>query len=362
MYSRHFFSRILFLTLLLAMVCGCSNRQFISGTKTYQSKDCIRVLDINEDEAWEIGVAVAATTFDRVQATPGTNLIHANHYGPIMGQARATIEPIELRSKTNKNLSGFVYDVYSKGSGLNRTLVPSYMASDFATELQQYIETQQIRSNVLCGFEKSYPKGMLGRATGTCWLVDSRGYLVTCEHVAGNKRTLEIVLPNGTTRTATVVLTDKTNDLAILKIDPLPEAYRPIPVALTTLSNVGESIYILGFPKGEKVGNSLKMSDGIISSLLGFQNNTTEYQLNAPINGGNSGGPVFNTRGTAVGVVSSKLVALGTEGIGYVKKTNGLALLFAQVGISPLPSINKTFAAEEIYTQYRNSVFLIRRY
>lgn len=133
-----------------------------------------------------------------------------------------------------------------------------------------------------------------------------------------------MVLPDGAVHTATVVLTDKANDIAILKIEPLPEKYRPIPVALNTISSVGEPVYILGFPIGEQAGNSLKMSDGIISSILGFKNNTTEYQTNATINDGNSGGPIFNKNGVAIGIVSSKLAALGTEGIGYVKRQTAL--------------------------------------
>ncbi|SIN95591.1 S1 family peptidase [Halodesulfovibrio marinisediminis] len=362
MRNHHSFHLFCIFLLLFTTISGCSNRQYISGTDTYKNKNCIRVLDIDEYEAWEIGVAVANSTFDSVQTTAGTRQIHAKSSKIMMGQARTTIEPVELRSTTNKTVSGFVYDVYSKSDGINQTFIPGYMASNFADELQNYLEIQKIRTNVICGFERSKLTGALGRATGTCWLVDSRGYLVTCEHVAGNKRTLEIVLPNGAVQTATVVLTDKTNDLAILKATPLPEQYHPIPIALTKLSTPGESVHILGFPEGEHYGNSLKISTGNISSILGFKNNTTEYQLDASINGGNSGGPVFDEHGTAIGVVSSKLVGLGTEGIGYIKKTNCLSLLFAQVGISPTPSINETFSAEEIYEQYKNSVFLIRRY
>ena len=362
MFNLRFVFRTLFFVTLLATLCGCSSRQYISGENTYDSKNCIRVLDIEESEAWDIGVTIAVSTFKKVQSTPSTRNIHVKHSAPLRGNAAATIEPVELRSKTNKTNSGFAYDVQTKGYGANRSLTPNYLADYFAEELQIYVDAHNIRTNVICDFEKSDEKNSSGRGTGTCWLVDSRGYLVTCEHVAGSKRTLEVVLPDGTVHTATVVITDKTNDIAILKIDPLPEKYRPIPVALTTISSVGEPVYILGFPKGEQVGNSLKMSDGIISSILGFKNNTTEYQTNATINGGNSGGPIFNKNGVAVGIVSSKLVAQGTEGIGYVKKTNCLALLFAQIGISPMPSINETFSPEEIHTQYKNSVFLIRRY
>ena len=362
MFNLRFLFRTLIFAVLLTTLCGCSSRQYISGEKTYESKDCIRVLDIEESEAWSMGVSIALNTFDSVKSTPSTHHIHVKHSTPVMGNAAATIEPIELRSKKNKTISGFAYEVYTKSYGLNQSFVPSYLADEFARELQIYTDAKKIRTNVICGFEKSYEKGSTGRGTGTCWLVDSRGYLVTCEHVAGSKRTLEVVLPDGTVHTATVVLTDKANDIAILKIDPLPEKYRPIPVALNTISSVGEPVYILGFPMGEQVGNSLKMSDGIISSILGFKNNTTEYQTNASINGGNSGGPIFNKNGVAIGIVSSKLVGLGTEGMGYVKKTNGLALLFAQIGISPMPSINETFSPEEIHTQYKNSVFLIRRY
>lgn len=362
MFNLRFLFRTLFFLTLLATLCGCSSRQYISGEKTYESKDCIRVLDIEESEAWNIGVSIALNTFDNIKSTPSTRHIHVKHSAPVMGNAAATIEPVELRSKSSKTTTGFAYEIYAKSYGLNQSFVPSYLADEFAKELQIYTDAKNIRSNVICGFEKSYDKDSSGRGTGTCWLVDSRGYLVTCEHVAGDKRTLEVVLPDGAVHTATVVLTDKANDIAILKIEPLPEKYRPIPVALNTISSVGEPVYILGFPIGEQAGNSLKMSDGIISSILGFKNNTTEYQTNATINDGNSGGPIFNKNGVAIGIVSSKLAALGTEGIGYVKKTNCLALLFAQIGISPMPSIKEIFSSEEIYTQYKNSVFLIRRY
>lgn len=356
-----FLLKVFLFLLLVTTTNGCSSRQYISGTETYKNKNCIRVLDITESEAWEIGVSTANSAFDSVHASPGIKQITAKKSEIIMGQARAVIEPVEIRSKTNKSVSGFVYDVFSKSDGMNRTLVPSYMAGDFAEELQRYIEMQKVQTNVICGFEKSQLKGTQRRTTGTCWLVDSRGYLITCEHIAGKKSSLEVILPDGTEQKATVILTDNANDLAILKINPLPEQYHPIPVALKKLSKPGEQVHILGFPKGEHYENTLKISEGNISSILGFKNNTTEYQIDASINGGNSGGPVFDKHGTAIGVVSSKLVRLGTEKISFIKKTNCLALLFAQIGISTAPAINETFSAEEIYEQYKNSVFLIKR-
>lgn len=356
--SFFFFSMTI---LLLLTLNGCSSHKYISGTDTYEGSDCIRVLDVEKDEALAIGFTAAQETFGNVRISISNKLI-AKTYSNSLGGARSVITPVKISSQKQEHVSGFVFDVLTEGDGINQTLVPAYITSIFAKHVQEYINQDEIPTKVICNFEVSKHSEKSVRSTGTCWLVDSKGYLVTCEHVVGKRRTLQVVLADGTTQDATVVLTDKTNDLAILKIAPLPEKYHPIPVMLGKYSKVGEEVSVLGFPKGERVGNSLKMTSGSISSLLGFRNNITEYQLDATINGGNSGGPVFNSHGSAIGIVSSKLVSKQTEGIGYIKKTNCLALLFAQVGITPAPTVKEIFSPQEIYEQYKNSVFLIRQY
>lgn len=361
MHHRYTYLLFFMFSFILLLSGGCSNRQYVSGYPTYKTKDCIQVLDVSESEALDIGYTAALETFDRVTFQSSTQRIRASYYSNVIGNACSNIDLVELASKTDKTISGFVFDVNTKGKGLNGTLIPSYLTKKFAQELQIHIDEKKILTNVICGFERYTTSNKQHRSSGTCWLADSRGYLVTCEHVAGHKRSLKVFLPDGTIVPATVVITDQANDIAILKVDPLPEKYRPIPVALTGMSNIGESIYILGFPKGDMIGTALKMTDGMISAHLGFKNNTSEYQINAAINGGNSGGPVLDAHGKAIGIVSSKIVGEGTEGISYIKKSNCLALLFAQIGLSPMPSIKEEFTAPEIYSQYRNSVFLIKR-
>ncbi|MCT4534656.1 serine protease [Halodesulfovibrio sp.] len=361
MHRRYTFLLLFLFSFVLLLSGGCSNRQYVSGDPTYTTKDCIQVLDVNEQEALKIGYTAALEAFDNVTYQPSAQRMRVAYYSDLLGGSRSNIDVVELTSKTDKKNSGFVFDVNTKGKGLNSTLIPNHMAKKFAKELQIYINEKKVLTNVICGFERYNSSNKLHRASGTCWLVDSRGYLVTCEHVAGHKRALKVFLPDGTIVPASVVITDEANDIAILKVDPLPEKYRPIPVALTGMSDIGESIYLLGFPKGDAIGTALKMTDGIISAHLGFKNNTSEYQVDAAINGGNSGGPVLDAHGRAIGMASSKIVDKGTEGLGYIKKSSCLALLFAQVGISPMPSIKEEFTAPEIYSQYRNSVFLIKR-
>lgn len=361
MPTRFSFTFLSILIVLLLAVNGCSSHKYVSGSDTYESSNCIRVLDVEKEEALEIGFTAAQETFRSVRVSISNKII-AKTYSKSLGGARSLIIPVKISSKEQEHISGFVFDVFTEGYGINQTLVPGYITSIFAGNVQDYVDQDEIPIRVICNFEVSKHIEKSVRSTGTCWLVDSRGYLVTCEHVVGKRRTLQVVLADGTTQDATVVLTDKTNDLAILKIDPLPEKYHPIPVMLDEYSKVGEPISFLGFPKGEHFGNSLKMTSGSISSVLGFKNNITEYQLDASINGGNSGGPVFNSHGSAIGIISSKLITKHTEGIGYIKKTNCLALLFAQVGITPTPTVKETFSTQEIYEQYKNSVFLIRKY
>lgn len=361
MPTRFSFTFLSMAMLLLLALNGCSSHKYVSGSDTYESSDCIRVLDVEKEEALEIGITAAQDTYNNVRVSISNKII-ARTYSKALGGARSVITPVKISSKKEKHISGFVFDVLTEGYGINQTLIPALTTSIFAGNVQDYIDQDEVPTKVICNFKESKHIEKSVRSTGTCWLVDSRGYLVTCEHVVGKRRTLQVVLADGTTQDATVVLTDKTNDLAILKIAPLAEEYHPIPVMLTKYSKVGEPISFLGFPMGENFGNSLKMTSGSISSVLGFKNNITEYQLDATINGGNSGGPVFNSHGSAIGIISSKLITKHTEGIGYIKKTNCLALLFAQVGITPAPTVSETFSPQEIYEQYKNSVFLIRKY
>ena len=158
-----------------------------------------------------------------------------------------------------------------------------------------------------------------------------QGHIVTNYHVVEDAKTILIKGIKGDFNTeyrATVVATDKTNDLAVLKIDD--ERFRSfgsIPYKIKkSMSDVGESVWALGYPMTSVMGDEIKFTDGKISSRTGIQGDMSVYQISVPIQPGNSGGPLFDNYGNIVGITSSGLnrEEFNSENVNYAIKTSYL--------------------------------------
>ena len=85
-------------------------------------------------------------------------------------------------------------------------------------------------------------------------------------------------------------------------------------------------IFTLGFPKAlSTMGKDIKYTDGSISSINGFQGDKTSYQISAPIQPGNSGGPLFNFDGELIGINSSKIIQQSVDNVAYSIKSSYVA-------------------------------------
>ena len=104
---------------------------------------------------------------------------------------------------------------------------------------------------------------------------------------------------------AKVVRVDPEVDLALLKANK--RGFVPLPFAAEDSATLGEDIFTIGFPMPDLQGFSPKMTKGVISSLNGIQDDDVEYQIDASIQPGNSGGPLVNNQGELVGVVAASL-------------------------------------------------------
>jgi serine protease Do len=103
---------------------------------------------------------------------------------------------------------------------------------------------------------------------------------------------------------AEIVFSDKLNDIAILKVNI---TLKPIPFNIITINkDIGSNVFTLGFPYVQSMGKDVKLTNGIINSSSGFENDTRYYQFSAEIQPGNSGGPLFDSDGNVVGLVSAK--------------------------------------------------------
>ena len=130
-------------------------------------------------------------------------------------------------------------------------------------------------------------------------------------HVIDNAKTIQIQGIDGdfsVKYNASIIATDKYNDLALLRInDSRFTGFGNIPYNIkTTLSDVGEEIFVLGYPLTSTMGDEIKLTTGVISSKTGFQGDVSLYQISAPIQPGNSGGPLFDYQGNLVGIVNAK--------------------------------------------------------
>lgn len=158
--------------------------------------------------------------------------------------------------------------------------------------------------------------------TGSAWSLKN-GYIVTNHHVVENAKSIHINVANNKYK-ALVKAVDKTNDLAILYVDELKKQNIPYSVK-TSMCSIGEKCFVLGYPMSSELGHEIKVTDGLISSRVGYQDNVALYQISAPVQPGNSGCPMFDESGNIAGVVNSGVPS--ADNVGYAIKLSYLRTL-----------------------------------
>jgi hypothetical protein len=194
------------------------------------------------------------------------------------------------------------------------------------------------------------------KSSGTGYAISSNGYIVTNSHVTNGASSIRIRGVNGDfskTYTAKVVIEDKNNDLSIIKIDdPSFTSLGTIPYIIANrASDVGSSVFVLGYPLRATMGDEVKLTNGIISSKSGFQGDVTSYQITAPVQPGNSGGPLFDDKGNIIGVINAKHV--GAENVSYAVKASYLMNLIDLMPTPPKLQTISTVAGKPLTEQVK---------
>lgn len=200
------------------------------------------------------------------------------------------------------------------------------IAREIATELakqQQATETNASQSEYT--------------SSGSGIVLTANGIIITNHHVIDNAQKIDVFIEqNGQVKKykAKVLISDKQNDLTLLKIDDTTFTNLPaLPYAVkSTILDVGTSVFALGYPMSNTLGEELKVTDGIISSKTGYQGDIVTYQISAPIQPGNSGGPLFDKQGYLVGITNAGVP--DAQNVGYAIKASYLRNL---VDVSPVP-------------------------
>ena len=161
--------------------------------------------------------------------------------------------------------------------------------------------------------------------SGSGFIVSSDGYILTNYHVIEiahkNNIAINVVLSDGTSYKAKVVGFDSSNDVAVIKIEAT--GLNASVIGNSDNIRVGQSIYAVGNPFGDLV---YTMTDGIVSALdrvVSVEGKSIRtFQFSAAVNRGNSGGPIYNSNGEVIGIVTAKIVRGNVEGIGFAIPIN----------------------------------------
>lgn len=142
-------------------------------------------------------------------------------------------------------------------------------------------------------------------SSGSGFFITTDGWLVTNAHVVEGGSRVRIRTGSGLV-SAKVVRRDEANDLALLKA---VGSFDALPVATSRSMKLGQTVATVGFPDTGLQGFSPKLAKGEIASLAGARDDPRHFQISVPVQPGNSGGPLVDTKGNVVGVVVAKLSA-----------------------------------------------------
>ena len=199
----------------------------------------------------------------------------------------------------------------------------------------ELIKTFPTASMYRAAYENQTKQNLISSGTG--FFLSNNGYIITNYHVIENAKSIKVSGINDDNKSsyvARVEIADKQNDLAILKITD--SSFKPITkipyMFKFSTSNVGEDCFVLGYPLISSMGMDIKLTNGIISSKTGYDGNIAQYQISAPVQPGNSGGPLFDKQGNVIGIVQAKHKQ--AENAGYAIKASYIRNL---VELLPIP-------------------------
>jgi S1-C subfamily serine protease len=224
-----------------------------------------------------------------------------------------------------KRIEGYSFEITSEGKGFNPSLNPGY-AVDMVREALFQDPFYDLKLASIRKVRKDKPEGgtegeAVGVGYGSGFVLDCFPLIVTNYHVVEEKKEVDIVFPDRKPIKGRVMKRDKENDIALIEF----KDERPVHVGLRLFPShkvtPGQQAFVIGYALGPKLGENPGITDGVVSSTVGIDNDTRHFRISAAINPGNSGGPLLDARGRVIGIVSHHL-----KPIGLFESTRGGAL------------------------------------
>jgi S1-C subfamily serine protease len=196
---------------------------------------------------------------------------------------------------------------------------------------------------------------LITASSGSGFFITNNGHILTNQHVIQGCK--KITLNNeGKEMSAFLLASDSKNDLALLKANVSSEDfYKLSPQDAKLLDNV----IIAGYPLGEKVSTTVKTSKGSITSLAGYGDDYSNFQTDAALNQGNSGGPIIDESGGVIGVAVASWKESGVESFNFGIKSSVVKAFIEANNISYLSSSRKELSNTQLRELITNGTIFL---
>ena len=257
----------------------------------------------------------------------------AGYVPQLLSKNAGTEQTVPERSTASGSSDSTVLTVANSGSNKTVTTTTVLSGSELsATDIYYNLALKQVVGvKTEITYSNIFGYTSKGAVSGSGFIISEDGYILTNYHVIEDAVSggydVQVLLQDGTSYIATVVGYESDNDVAVLKIDAT--GLSAAVIGDSDEMQVGEKVYAVGNPLGEL---EYTMTDGMVSAKdreissqdekTGLTKTINMFQISAAINSGNSGGPVYNSRGEVIGIATAKYSDTGVEGLGFAIPIN----------------------------------------
>jgi S1-C subfamily serine protease len=262
------------------------------------------------------------------------------------------------------SITGWSYNIVTHGT---QGLVEARYVQPLASALNEILKERNIStvavkkaSYVGISDERPNTASSKSAASGTGFFVSEDGYIVSNHHVISDATEVEVYDSTGQKFPAKVISSDISNDVALLKIES-----KSTPLAISQTANVkkGNEIFTLGYPVVGIQGQEQKATFGRVNALSGVQGDIRYFQIDVPIQPGNSGGPLISEDGSVIAIVTASLNQINTleatgalpQNVNYAVKSEYFIPLLQFAKVAPI-SVKPISAAIKDPSQFEKSV------
>jgi S1-C subfamily serine protease len=251
---------------------------------------------------------------------PIEELLHESMVTSGSAPARGLSEALTKAINNLDSFPSFLITVSALFSNPNLDIRQLQQRADFVAEKKRQQQAQAEKEPPPSPPKKQTPQS----GTGSGFFVSKLGHVITNAHVVKGCKKLTVGDNANKQVPAELINTDSSNDLALLKLSTLEMAsaeskslIQKLSIAVVPLASkgllrsedvrLGEKILVAGYPFGDAFSSSIKVTTGVVSSTRGVGDDSGQFQLDAAVQPGNSGGPIYDSGGNIVGVVISQL-------------------------------------------------------